>query len=189
MTIVFSILRSIALSFLVFFSQVLPGPVGILNPLAPLEKFDVFIVDQQSVCVPFLRALTGTPVVFYCHFPDKLLSGGWVIDSSSSPGNVSLSRQNAPLLKRLYRWPIDRLEEWTTGTWEAQVARSHTPRPIGRDPLQLAIHVPGVCLGVQNTCQTHTKGRVPRHRRRCVPEGCARVGRWCRAGHRVSLAA
>lgn len=120
MTIVFSILRSILLTFLLWFSQVLPGPASRINPLSPLTKFDVFVVDQQSVCVPFVRLLLGTPVVFYCHFPDKLLSGGWEIGSESATGHVDLSRQvkganRAGLLKRVYRWPIDRLEEYTTG--------------------------------------------------------------------------
>ncbi|EJT49211.1 glycolipid mannosyltransferase [Trichosporon asahii var. asahii CBS 2479] len=111
MTIVFSILRNIALTFLLWFSQVLPPPAGALNPLAPLPAFDVFVVDQQSVCVPFLRLLTGTPVVFYCHFPDKLLSGGWQITFGDE---VNLSRNSGGLLKKAYRWPIDTLEEWTT---------------------------------------------------------------------------
>lgn len=112
MTIVFSILRNIALTFLLWFSQVLPPPATAINPLAPLPKFDVFVVDQQSVCVPFLRLLTGTPVVFYCHFPDKLLSGGWQITAGDE---VNLSRNSGGLLKKAYRWPIDTLEEWTTG--------------------------------------------------------------------------
>lgn len=121
MTIVFSILRSVLLSFLLFFSQVFPPPAGFINPLAPLGKFDVFFVDQQSVCVPFLRLLTATPVVFYCHFPDKLLSGGWEISAGTTADGIDLSRQaqgagRPSLLKRIYRWPIDRLEEFTTGT-------------------------------------------------------------------------
>lgn len=125
MTIIFSILRSILLSFLLFFSQTIPSPAGFINPLAPLGKFDVFFVDQQSVCVPFLRVLTGTPVVFYCHFPDKLLSGGWEISAGSGGGEVDLSRQGQgagrpSLLKRVYRWPIDRLEEFTTGLFSSR---------------------------------------------------------------------
>jgi alpha-1,3/alpha-1,6-mannosyltransferase len=124
MTIVFSILRNLLLTVLLWFSQVIPPPVGLLNPLAPLPKFDVFFVDQQSVSVPLLRLLTGTPVVFYCHFPDKLLSGGWDI-SDSSNGLVDLKhgagKQQVGLLKRVYRWPIDKLEEVTTGeaVWQA----------------------------------------------------------------------
>ncbi|GMK57603.1 hypothetical protein CspeluHIS016_0404370 [Cutaneotrichosporon spelunceum] len=125
MTIVFSILRSLLLTLLLFLSQVIPPPAGFINPLAPLGKFDVFFVDQQSICVPFLRMLTGTPVVFYCHFPDKLLSGGWEI--SSGDGEVDLSQRRAgrqSLLKRVYRWPIDRLEEFTTGQADVILANS-----------------------------------------------------------------
>lgn len=59
---------------------------------------DLIICDQVSACVPVLRLCPGAPrVVFYCHFPDLMLSprGG--------------------LLKRLYRWPLDALEQWSTG--------------------------------------------------------------------------
>jgi alpha-1,3/alpha-1,6-mannosyltransferase len=125
MTIIFSILRNLLLTVLLWLSQVLPPPAGVLNPLAPLGKFDVFFVDQQSVSVPLLRLLTGTPVVFYCHFPDKLLSGGWDISeapggASGQQGAVEIRRQGkgASLLKRMYRWPIDKLEEVTTGELE-----------------------------------------------------------------------
>ncbi|CAK9784919.1 putative glycolipid mannosyltransferase [Cutaneotrichosporon oleaginosum] len=125
MTIVFSILRSLLLTLLLFLSQVIPPPAGYINPLAPLGKFDVFFVDQQSVCVPFLRMLTGTPVVFYCHFPDKLLSGGWEISAGDT--GVDLAQRGAgrqSLLKRAYRWPIDRLEEFTTGQADVILANS-----------------------------------------------------------------
>ncbi|KAJ1203268.1 hypothetical protein NDU88_007060 [Pleurodeles waltl] len=59
---------------------------------------DVFFCDQVSACIPFLK-LSRRPkkVLFYCHFPDQLLT------------------QRQSLLKRLYRAPIDWLEEKTTG--------------------------------------------------------------------------
>jgi len=60
------------------------------NPL------DLFFVDQISATIPLLK-LTGTKVLFYCHFPDQLLA------SSDS------------LLKRCYRLPLNYLEEITTG--------------------------------------------------------------------------
>lgn len=111
MTIVFSILRSLLLAFLLACSFHMPGPASPMNPLHGIEPFDVYIVDQQSVCVPLLRWLTGTRVVFYCHFPDKLLSGGWAF------GADKVERTHGSLLKRAYRWPIDKLEEFTTGKW------------------------------------------------------------------------
>lgn len=58
---------------------------------------DVVFCDGVSAMVPLLR-LRGLPVLFYCHFPDKLLC-----------------TDRRALLKRLYRWPLDLLEELTTG--------------------------------------------------------------------------
>ncbi len=60
------------------------------------DCFDVIVCDQISACIPVLR-LCRAKVLFYCHFPDQLLT----------------DRKN--WLKRLYRWPIDHWEEWTTG--------------------------------------------------------------------------
>lgn len=62
------------------------------------NELDAFFVDQVSISIPLLRYF-GKPVLFYGHYPDKLLS----IKSGS-------------VLKRLYRWPLDFLEEITTGT-------------------------------------------------------------------------
>jgi alpha-1,3/alpha-1,6-mannosyltransferase len=47
--------------------------------------------------------------VFYCHFPDKLLADGAYVE-----GVTGTTR--AGLLKRLYRLPMDWLEEATTST-------------------------------------------------------------------------
>jgi len=59
-------------------------------------KLDVVFCDQISACIPVLR-LSGAKILFYCHFPDMLLT------------------QRRSFLKRLYRAPIDWLEEKTTG--------------------------------------------------------------------------
>ena len=111
MTIVFSILRSLALTILLCLSLLMPEPATFLNPLTPLEPFDIFVVDQQSVCVPLLRLMAGTRVVFYCHFPDKVLSAGWTVE-----GDGRVVRRKGDTVRRVYRYPIDKLEEWTTGT-------------------------------------------------------------------------
>ncbi|GAV56939.1 LOW QUALITY PROTEIN: Glycos_transf_1 domain-containing protein/Glyco_trans_4_4 domain-containing protein [Cephalotus follicularis] len=60
-------------------------------------SFDVILVDQVSVVIPLLKLRKETKVVFYCHFPDLLLA------------------QHTTLLRRLYRKPIDFIEEMTTG--------------------------------------------------------------------------
>lgn len=59
-------------------------------------RLDVVFVDQVSIAVWPLRLFTRAQIVFYCHFPDMLLS------------------TRTSLLKRLYRAPFDLLEEYST---------------------------------------------------------------------------
>lgn len=60
------------------------------------EKIDLVFCDLISVGIPILK-FTQSKVLFYCHFPDQLLS---------KPGGF---------LKSLYRAPLNFLEEKTTG--------------------------------------------------------------------------
>ncbi|KAK3851202.1 hypothetical protein Pcinc_042133 [Petrolisthes cinctipes] len=48
--------------------------------------FDVAFVDQVSACIPFLRLRGKVKILFYCHFPDQLLT------------------QRRSLPKRIYRY-------------------------------------------------------------------------------------
>lgn len=57
--------------------------------------FDVILADQVSIVIPIMKL--KSKVVFYCHFPDLLLA------------------QHTTALRRIYRKPIDFLEEATTG--------------------------------------------------------------------------
>ena len=59
--------------------------------------FDYYVLDQVSFPVPLLR-IRSRNVLFYCHYPDKLLS----TDRKS-------------YLKRAYRFVLDLIEELTTG--------------------------------------------------------------------------
>lgn len=101
--------RHIKGKFHILFShaQQLHLTAHLLSPSAP--KYDVYFVDQLSTCIPFLRTFAKTRVIFYCHFPDKLLAGGSYVE-----GKI---QRNGGLLKRLYRIPMDYLEEVTTGAW------------------------------------------------------------------------
>ncbi|XP_033112105.1 alpha-1,3/1,6-mannosyltransferase ALG2-like, partial [Anneissia japonica] len=56
------------------------------------EEYDVVLCDQISACIPFLKLKSGK-ILFYCHFPDQLLTA------------------RKSLLKKLYRAPIDWIEE------------------------------------------------------------------------------
>jgi alpha-1,3/alpha-1,6-mannosyltransferase len=121
--IVCASLRQIHLSILLLASIYLPFRIPFISPLSPLECFDIFIVDQLSVCVPILRWFGQTRVVFYCHFPDKLLAGGREVEVDNvgrSDMNPREAKKRVPkkgqgLLKRLYRLPFDKMEEATTG--------------------------------------------------------------------------
>ncbi|WVR04558.1 hypothetical protein IAU60_001565 [Kwoniella sp. DSM 27419] len=146
MTIICSMLRSFVLTLLLCLSLYLPEPATWMNPLSPIKPFDIYFVDQQSVCVPLLRLVTGTRVVFYCHFPDKLLSGGWEIGADKN-GQVERKRGQAGggVLKRIYRWPIDKLEEFTTGQSDIVLSNSHfTSRIYARAFPSLAKRPPRV---------------------------------------------
>ncbi|KAG8364853.1 hypothetical protein BUALT_Bualt18G0041700 [Buddleja alternifolia] len=60
-------------------------------------SFDVILADQVSVVIPLMKLKKSSKVVFYCHFPDLLLA------------------QHTTVLRRIYRKPIDFIEEITTG--------------------------------------------------------------------------
>lgn len=81
---------------------------GALVLLVTEPACGVVVVDQVSAPVPLLR-LGGLVVLFYCHFPDKLLSGSTA--AGAAPKGSTLKR----VARWLYRLPFDLLEEVTTG--------------------------------------------------------------------------
>ncbi|XP_020507564.2 alpha-1,3/1,6-mannosyltransferase ALG2 isoform X1 [Labrus bergylta] len=80
------------------------------------EEYDVIFCDQVSACIPMLRlSRHRKKVLFYCHFPDQLLT------------------QRKSLLKKLYRAPIDWLEERTTGMADMILVNSQFTAGIFRE--------------------------------------------------------
>lgn len=79
-----------------------------------LEYYDYFVVDQLSFCVPILSIFSKSraKILFYCHFPDLLLS------------------KKTSFLKSLYRKPFDTIEEWTTGISDNIVVNSSFTKSI-----------------------------------------------------------
>ncbi|PSK59470.1 Alpha-1,3/1,6-mannosyltransferase ALG2 [Elsinoe australis] len=70
-----------------------------------------FFVDQLSAGVPLLRLLSGhTRILFYCHFPDKLLA---------KKGSGVLR-----FLKSVYRIPFNWIESWSTSCSDDVVVNS-----------------------------------------------------------------
>lgn len=59
-------------------------------------QMDIVLCDQVSAGIPILK-LFKYKCIFYCHFPDQLLT------------------KRESFLKKVYRYPLDWFEEWTTG--------------------------------------------------------------------------
>ncbi|XP_076009957.1 alpha-1,3/1,6-mannosyltransferase ALG2-like [Genypterus blacodes] len=79
-------------------------------------EYDVIFCDQVSVCIPVLRlSRHRKKVLFYCHFPDQLLT------------------QRRSAIKRLYRAPIDWLEERTTGMADMILVNSQFTAGVFRE--------------------------------------------------------
>ena len=86
--------------------------------MVPLSKLNYSLYNHHlkvSTPLPFLRLL-GLPTIFYCHYPDLLLS----TDRTS-------------LLKRLYRAPLDWLEQWTTGLADILLVNSNFTKEVFRN--------------------------------------------------------
>lgn len=133
-TIVCAILRQLhlSLSFLLastlYFFSAFPILSSFLHPLShpfkssadwsvrrQLAPFDVIVVDQLSASIPLLRWIGGNRVVFYCHFPDLLLSPSRSAHEGEDDDHYRQPVSPAALLRAVYRAPIDRFEEATTG--------------------------------------------------------------------------
>ena len=87
------------------------------------EVADVVIVDQVSTPLPLLRA-TNHPTIFYCHYPDLLLS----TDRKS-------------FFKNLYRAPMDWLEQSTTGMADTVLVNSKFTMGVFKDTFTRLGHV------------------------------------------------
>ncbi|GJJ08871.1 hypothetical protein Clacol_003091 [Clathrus columnatus] len=70
------------------------------------EDYDIFFIDQLSTAIPFLQRFAYRRVVFYGHFPDKLLAEGPFIENAPKAPTLTL--------KTLYRLPMDWIEDTTT---------------------------------------------------------------------------
>ncbi|KAL8571886.1 hypothetical protein ACOMHN_011478 [Nucella lapillus] len=86
------------------------------------HPFDLIFCDQISACIPVLK-LSGHKILFYCHFPDLLLT------------------TRTTVLKRLYRAPIDWLEERTTGMADCVLVNSQFTAGVFHQTFQSLRHV------------------------------------------------
>ncbi|KAF4025530.1 hypothetical protein G4228_017471 [Cervus hanglu yarkandensis] len=88
------------------------------------EEFDVVVCDQVSACIPvFKLARRRKKILFYCHFPDLLLT------------------RRDSFIKRLYRAPIDWIEEYTTGMADCILVNSRFTAAIFKETFKSLSHI------------------------------------------------
>ncbi|KAL1131349.1 hypothetical protein AAG570_010967 [Ranatra chinensis] len=95
-------------------------------------KPDLVFCDLVSACVPILR-LSGCKVLFYCHFPDRLLS------------------KKGGFLKHIYRIPLDWIEEFTTDRADVILVNSKFTRYVFKDTFRGIKKTPAVLYPSINT--------------------------------------
>ena len=94
---------------------------------------EVIICDQISIAIPVVKYLSKARVVFYCHFPDQLLT------------------RRDTMLKSLYRVPIDYFEEKTTGMADTVLVNSKFTASIFRNTFKTLDFEPAVLYPSLNT--------------------------------------
>lgn len=100
----------------------------------PEEEPMLIFCDLISLCIPFLKMARGPfRIVFYCHHPDKLLT---------SEGG---------LLKKLYRAPLNWLEELTTAQADKVLVNSKYTARVYQDAFQKIKDLPDICYPSINT--------------------------------------
>lgn len=113
---IFAILQQLSLIFqllLSFLTFNYPGTfprwlLPFFTCAPPTQGFDVIFMDQQAVGVPWIKILSMTRVVFYCHFPDKDVS-----NSIAKQKAIARGHSGPSAFRFLYRVPLNLLEEGT----------------------------------------------------------------------------
>jgi alpha-1,3/alpha-1,6-mannosyltransferase len=102
-------------------------------------KYDLVFCDQISACIPIIRCFSrSSKILFYCHFPDLLLT------------------DRRHWLKRLYRAPLDWLEEYTTGLAHCVLVNSRFTAQVFRETFRSISHiVPEVLYPVPDCFGAH----------------------------------
>ena len=75
------------------------------------HSFHTIFCDQIPICIPILKS-SCRKVIFYCHYPDKLLT------------------DRKTLAKQLYRKLIDWIEEWSIGKADLVLVNSEFTKQV-----------------------------------------------------------
>lgn len=102
--------------------------------LSKHDKYDLIFIDLISLGIPIFRLAQHNPkILFYCHFPDQLLA---------KPGGT---------LKQLYRWPLNYLEEKTTGQADGVLVNSKFTSRVFKETFKTLDLIPEVLYPSLNT--------------------------------------
>nr|XP_020772015.1 alpha-1,3/1,6-mannosyltransferase ALG2 [Odocoileus virginianus texanus] len=117
------------------------------------EEFDVVVCDQVSACIPvFKLARRRKKILFYCHFPDLLLT------------------RRDSFIKRLYRAPIDWVEEYTTGMADCILVNSRFTAAVFKETFKSLSHIdPAVLYPSLNVVSFDSA--IPKKLDDIVPQG------------------
>lgn len=118
----------------------------------PVEEPMLIFCDLISLCIPFLKLARGPfRVVFYCHHPDKLLTtqGGF--------------------LKKLYRAPLNWLEELTTAQADKVLVNSKYTARVYQEAFPKIRDIPDICYPSINI--EYFKNIIPKPLKEVVPVG------------------
>ena len=88
--------------------------------------YDVVICDQVAMFAYFVKLFAPSlPVLFYCHFPDQLLSSSSSSSTLQHPMKKRGHHSVAFAWRSLYRWPLDVLEQVGTARANRVLVNSH----------------------------------------------------------------
>lgn len=100
----------------------------------PIEKPNMIFCDLISLCIPFLKLAKGNfRILFYCHHPDKLLTN------------------KGGILKKLYRAPLNWLEEYSTAQADKVLVNSKYTAKVYEKAFTKIQDYPDICYPSINT--------------------------------------
>lgn len=104
-------------------------------------QYDIIILDQLSYCIPLLQIFSwNTKILFYCHFPDKLLAS------------------HKSLIRKIYRLLFDIVEDISTSYADEVVVNSKFTKSVVQREFKL---VSGELKVVYPCVETDTRVFAP----------------------------
>ncbi|CAJ0919965.1 unnamed protein product, partial [Mesorhabditis belari] len=111
--------------------------------------FDVVVCDQVSACLLVFKLFSSARRIFYCHYPDMLLT------------------ERKTYLKSMYRFLLDSFEEWTTGMADIICVNSQYTAGVVRSTFKslkdhkLEVVYPSLNMKYFDEIETRTVEEIP----------------------------